>query len=118
MGLLWGQRNLVEGKGMQTISLRAICEFPGSFLGILKAQDPHLAERVAIISWSIWYKRNAVRTGSPSLPYSMIHAEAMERLQEFQGVQEMPTTLQYQPVGSLLLILGVKLISMGPSSKI
>ena len=92
--------------------------FQDLFLGILKAQDPHLAERVAIISWSIWYKRNAVRTVSPSLSYSMIHAEAMEHLQEFQGVQEMPTTLQYQPVGSLPLILGVKLISMGLSSKI
>ena len=65
--------------------------FQDLFLGILKAHDPYLAERFAFIAWSIWYKRNAVRTGSPSLPYSMIHTEALERLQEFQRVQETPT---------------------------
>ena len=62
--------------------------FQELFLGILKAQDLHLAERFAYISWSIWYTRNAIRTGSPSLPHSMIHVDAIERLQEFQLAQD------------------------------
>ena len=40
--------------------LKRFVSFQDLFLGILKAQDPHLAERFAYISWSIWYKRNAI----------------------------------------------------------
>ena len=71
--------------------------FQELFLGFLKVKDPLFAERAAYISWSIWFKRNAVRTGSPSLPHSMIHANTIERLQEFQQVQDrISTPLQSQ----------------------
>uniref|UniRef100_A0A7N2LEQ1 RNase H type-1 domain-containing protein n=1 Tax=Quercus lobata TaxID=97700 RepID=A0A7N2LEQ1_QUELO len=60
-------------------------------MGILNAQVPQLAKRFAFISWSIWYKRNAARLDSPSLPYSKIHANAIERLREFQQAQDLPS---------------------------
>jgi len=90
------------------------------FMGILNAQVPQLAKRFAFISWSIWYKRNAARLDSPSLPYSKIHANAIERLREFQQAQDLPS-YSMSPLlwstGLHLSVCGSKPILMAPSFK-
>nr|POE57337.1 hypothetical protein CFP56_23336 [Quercus suber]POE57338.1 hypothetical protein CFP56_23337 [Quercus suber] len=89
-------------------------------MGILNAQVPQLAKRFAFISWSIWYKRNAARLDSPSLPYSKIHADAIERLREFQLAQDLPS-YSMSPllwsIGLHLPVCGSKPILMAPSFK-
>nr|POE81223.1 putative ribonuclease h protein [Quercus suber] len=66
------------------------------FMGILNKHDHHLAERFAVIAWSIWYKRNATWTSSSSLPRTQIHADALERLNEFHQAQDIPM-VSHQP---------------------
>ena len=70
--------------------------FQDLLLGILNKHDHYLVERFAVIAWSIWYKRNTTRTGSPLLPRTQIHADALECLNEFHQVQDMPT-VSHQP---------------------
>ena len=41
----------------------------------------------ASVAWEIWRKRNALRVGVDSIPYSKIFVEAIERLQEFQAAR-------------------------------
>ena len=41
----------------------------------------------ASVAWEIWRKRNALRVGVDSIPYSKIFVEATERLQEFQAAR-------------------------------
>nr|POE69982.1 putative mitochondrial protein [Quercus suber] len=66
------------------------------FMGILNKHDHHLVERFAVIAWSIWYKRNAIRIGSSSLPRTQIHVDALERLNEFHQAQDIPM-VSHQP---------------------
>nr|POE70100.1 hypothetical protein CFP56_23650 [Quercus suber] len=54
------------------------------FHGIMLLKSYNLAETGAFIAWSIWFNRNALRVGSPSLPVTQIHRDALEWLQEFQ----------------------------------
>ena len=46
---------------------------------------PFLAERFAYVAWSLWNKRNAIRTQSHYLPYSMIYSDAVDRLNEYHS---------------------------------
>ena len=71
--------------------------FRDLFMGILNAQVLQLASCFAFISWSIWYKRNAAWLDSPSLLYSKIHADIIERLPEFQLAQDLPSYLMQPP---------------------
>ena len=50
----------------------------------------NLAEIMAFIVWSIWFNRNALRVGNPTLPITQIHRDALERLQEFQVAIDLP----------------------------
>jgi len=54
--------------------------FQDLLTGNLNVNVQNLAERFTYIAWSIWAKRNATRLNSPSLPYSKIYSDAMERL--------------------------------------
>lgn len=53
--------------------------------GIFQFQEPNLAEVFTYVAWSIWTKRNALRLGNRSIPYSKFFADANERLQEYQA---------------------------------
>ena len=54
--------------------------FRDLFHGIMLLKSYNLAETVAFIAWSIWFKCNAMRVGSPSLPVTQIHRDTLERL--------------------------------------
>ena len=64
--------------------------FRDLFQGILLHKSPKFAELFAFIAWSIWFNRNAQRVGSSTIPISKIHRDAVERLQEFQMLQDTP----------------------------
>ena len=64
--------------------------FRDLFQGILLHKSPKFAELFAFIAWSIWFNRNAQRVGSSTIPISKIHRDAVERLQEFQMLQDIP----------------------------
>lgn len=69
--------------------IEKFANFYDLFQGILaKKKNPNLAELFAYIGWSIWYNLNAKRVGTSSLPMEKIYSDAIERLQEFQLVQE------------------------------
>ena len=64
--------------------------FRDLFKGVMLLNSHNLAEIVAFIAWSIWFNRNATRVGSPTLPITQIHRDALERLQEFQAAIDLP----------------------------
>ena len=62
-------------------------DFRDLWLGVTNIEDQRLAERFAFVAWSIWHTRNASRLKTPCLPYSRLHQDSMERLQEYQAAQ-------------------------------
>lgn len=83
--------------------LEWFANFKDWFHGILLLKESNLPKTVAYIAWIIWYNRNAARMGSPSLPLSQIHKEALERLKEFQTttLPLLHTTVESHPTHSL-----------------
>ncbi|KAL0012228.1 hypothetical protein SO802_007336 [Lithocarpus litseifolius] len=63
---------------------RDLCQ--GSFA----LKSPHLAETFAYIAWSISHNRNAQTVGAVTVPLEKIYTDAVERLQEFHAVQDIP----------------------------
>lgn len=119
VGLLCGQRNMVAWRFMQITSLGAFCEFLGPLLGHPRSTGPSSGWAICLYFME-HLVQNAIRIGSPSLPHSLIHADAIERLQEFQQVNEWPSTL-LQPsapsTGFLPQFPSAKPTSMGPFSR-
>ena len=68
------------------LATRFTC-FSDLLTGIFNSQEPNQAEVFAFVAWEIWRKRNALRVGVDSIPYSKIFVEAIERLQEFQAAR-------------------------------
>ena len=66
---------------------------------ILLLKESNLPETMAYIAWCIWFNRNAARVGSPSLPLSQIHRDALERFNEFETATLPPlhTTVESHP---------------------
>lgn len=58
-----------EDKFCQTSLFEHFVDFRDLFVGVLNSNDPELADRFAMVGWSIWCKRNADRTVQGSLPY-------------------------------------------------
>ena len=58
-----------EDKFCQTSLFEHFVDFRDLFVGVLNSNNPELADRFAIVGWSIWFKRNADRTVQGSLPY-------------------------------------------------
>ena len=59
--------------------------FRDLLIRIFNIGAPFLAERFAYVAWSLWNKRNAIRTQSHYLPYSMIYSDAVDRLNEYHS---------------------------------
>ena len=54
---------------VRQVYLNTFVDFRDLFVGVLNSNDPELADRFAMVGWSIWFKRNADRTVQGSLPY-------------------------------------------------
>ena len=67
-------------------------DFRDLWTGVLNYKEHNLAERFAFVAWSIWYNCNAARTNTTHLPLSIVYQDILERLQEFQSAQDLPTT--------------------------
>ena len=77
---IWWEMDLCKSN----LSTRFTC-FRDLLTRILNSQEPNQAEVFASIAWEIWRKRNALKVGVDSIPYTKIFGEAIERLHEFQA---------------------------------
>ena len=55
----------------------------------------------AMMSWSLWYRRNCVRLNKPVEPVASLLPRTYELLQEYIDVQERPIQNQIQAVGQI-----------------
>ena len=69
---LWGCRMLKEiwweVEPCRMFFSERFANFRDLFEGVMFLKSHNLAEKVAFIVWSIWFNRNALRVGSPTLP--------------------------------------------------